>query len=188
MCSRLFSMQLQFWSAWNGIINLAGGHVWVVVVVEQGEKLRLWVVADVGELVGLQSFWGVTNKETELFSLFFLAKQADFAEVQFWTVNERQIKREEEEGRCRNLRNLNSQFTQIIPIKGCLRWQRWASTVAGQRMQKQRTSWNWIITQVSTEKLLKFRAVNRSQFYSLIVRLWTIPLQFLTRVKINFRL
>lgn len=32
---------------------------------------------------------------------------------------------------------------------------------------------NWIITQVSTEKQLKFQAVNLREFYDLIVKLWT---------------
>lgn len=38
-----------------------------MVVVGQGEKLRLWVVADVGKVVGSQSFGGVLNKEKENF-------------------------------------------------------------------------------------------------------------------------
>ena len=37
------------------------------------KKLRLWVVADVGEVVGSQSFWGVSNKETVNFLFFFLS-------------------------------------------------------------------------------------------------------------------
>lgn len=82
MCSRLFSMQLQFWSAWNGIINLAGGHVWVVVV-GQGEKLRLWVVAGAGEAVGSQRF---EQRNWELFS-FFNRLVWDFAEVQLLFVD-----------------------------------------------------------------------------------------------------
>lgn len=188
MCSRLFSMQLQFWSAWNGIINLAGGHVWVVAV-GQGEKLRLWVVADVGEVVGLQSFWGVSNKETENFFLFFFNRlEWDFAEVQSLINN---VDRERENLKAfRNLRNINSQITQNIPNKGCF-WEssRFAQK-AGQQMQKheQNRKFKWIITQVSTEKQLKFRGVNQCLFLDPTVKLWTIPLLFLTQVKINFRL
>ncbi len=40
-------------------------------MVGQGEKLRLWVVADVGEVAGSQSFRGVLNKETEKFLFFY---------------------------------------------------------------------------------------------------------------------
>lgn len=52
------------------------------------KKLRLWVVADAGEAVGSQSFWGVLNKETE--KLFFFSPNrlvSDSAEVQFLIVN-----------------------------------------------------------------------------------------------------
>lgn len=64
MCSRLRSMQLQFWLAWNGIINLAGGHVRRWRGGGAGAGGRSWGCGWWLK-TGSQSFGGVLNKETD---------------------------------------------------------------------------------------------------------------------------
>lgn len=101
MCSRLFFVQLQFWSAWNGIINLAGRHVWVLV----GQKEVEIVGGGWWEWgCGLANFWRCfKQRDREL-------ADRDFAEVEFWIGNVQTDK-------IRNLTNMTSHLMQIIEMK-----------------------------------------------------------------------
>lgn len=121
MCSRLLSMQLQFWSAWTGIINLAGGHVWVGGGWCRKKCLRLWVV---GKKVGSQfaSFWGVSNKERKNAVRRILLRCNSQVLLLSWKKNETYKL-------LNHARNTNSRM---------FLWQQLTQTVAGNQTQKQR--------------------------------------------------
>lgn len=124
MCSRLLSMQLQFWSAWTGIINLAGGHVWV------GGGCRL------GGGVG-RNVWGCG---------WWVKRWARKVSEVFWTKKGKTLSGEFCWGailECycwvgKKMKHINFWIMHVTPIQWCFLWQQLTQTVAGNQTQKQR--------------------------------------------------